>query len=506
MQHETPLSTVKPVAACVAFVVCVCGALALELFFDRLRTLEEAEARLDATGYFVQEWIVGAFRGSDFLLRDLAGRVDPDDLHFPPRAGSDQAAVAALREKLRIFPSAYLAGYFDARCTIVYATQPMAGFDASQRDYCQAFHRDPALETYVSPMYRGNVGRLNVTQARVIRRADGSRAGLVAMAVDLSFFDSWLSRSRLIHSGVISILDHNQMLLARKPMVPDTLGQPAPAPELASFIASPEQRRIVQVASPVDGVSRIYALRKVGDLPFVAIVGEDREAVLARWTRKLWITLGAGSALVLLAVAALRHHLWRLRSHEQLRRLSVTDPLTGVGNRRHFLDHLQVEHARARRLERPLSLVILDIDLFKQINDTHGHLIGDDAIKAVMLACQTAIRQTDFLGRIGGEEFAVLLPETRLDEGVAAAERIRQAVARIDFRAEDGRAIPLSVSLGVTELEADDVDALQVLGRADKALYDAKHSGRNCVCCRGDGSMVTDVAGTAAARVPEDTN
>lgn len=484
LRNESVGSGATPFAIFAAFVLLVWGGLAAELQDDYRRTLAAAEGRLATRSYLIGEWIIGAFQGADYVLRDLAGHVAPRELAFPPPPRRVPEIATLLAAKQQTVAGAYLAGFFDPDCRVVHATLPMAGFDASHRDYCQAFQRDPALETYVSPMYLGNVGRLNVTQARIIRFPDGSRAGLVAFAIDLDFFDAWLARAVGTGHGVVAVVDTNLALLARRPAMPAALGKPAVVPGLAEFVASGRDVATALLDSQVDGISRLYSARKVGQLPFVAVAGEDRDEVLAPWYRKLWIYLAAGAAISLLAFAALRHHRWRLRNHQELARLAATDHLTGVANRRHFLVHLQLEFTRSRRLGRPFGLLILDIDLFKPINDRYGHLVGDDAIRAVMHACRGSIREIDFLGRIGGEEFAVLLPETDLAEARVAAERIRLAVAQTDFRGEGSEPIPLTVSIGVTEPAAADSEGLNVLGRADKALYDAKRSGRNCVCSR----------------------
>ncbi|OAN48126.1 hypothetical protein A6A04_05055 [Paramagnetospirillum marisnigri] len=164
----------------------------------------------------------------------------------------------------------------------------------------------------------------------------------------------------------------------------------------------------------------------------------------------------------------------------ELRRLATTDALTGVFNRRYFMTTLGTEVERVHRHPRPLSALMLDIDHFKRINDTFGHPVGDKAIKAMADACTDAIRTVDALGRLGGEEFAILLPDTDLEAAMMVAERIRVAVSRICINTGIGDVV-FTASIGVAQLIEADVSAEALLSRADAALYTAKNSGRNRV-------------------------
>jgi diguanylate cyclase (GGDEF)-like protein/PAS domain S-box-containing protein len=170
----------------------------------------------------------------------------------------------------------------------------------------------------------------------------------------------------------------------------------------------------------------------------------------------------------------------RKRLEDELVLLATTDPLTGAFNRRHFFEHFEVEWARARRHGRNLSILIMDLDHFKSINDAHGHATGDAVLKAVVSECRGLLRAEDLLARIGGEEFAMVLPE--IDEGGAAqaAERIRERMASINWTVDDVE-LQFTVSLGVAECQIGDETPDDSLKRADRALYVAKDAGRNAV-------------------------
>jgi diguanylate cyclase (GGDEF)-like protein len=166
--------------------------------------------------------------------------------------------------------------------------------------------------------------------------------------------------------------------------------------------------------------------------------------------------------------------------NSRLLKLVATDPLTGLANRRRLIERGAEEIARARRFNHALTALMIDLDHFKALNDAHGHAAGDRALKLVAEVCTATLRDIDLLCRSGGEEFAVLLPETDLARGLEVAERLRRAVAAIEM-ATPADAVTLSASIGLAELGADDVAIDQVLARADRALYRAKAEGRNRV-------------------------
>jgi diguanylate cyclase (GGDEF)-like protein len=166
--------------------------------------------------------------------------------------------------------------------------------------------------------------------------------------------------------------------------------------------------------------------------------------------------------------------------NQLLETLSVTDSLTGLFNRKKLDDILADQFARFRRTQRPFSLLMLDIDNFKALNDTYGHLAGDQVLSELAAILQRAVRNIDFVARYGGEEFVVVLVETRSEAALQIAERIRSLVETPRLAATN-ELISVTVSLGVAESRTADSRPEDVLARADRAMYDAKHAGRNKV-------------------------
>ena len=177
------------------------------------------------------------------------------------------------------------------------------------------------------------------------------------------------------------------------------------------------------------------------------------------------------------AAAAIRN----ARLHQQLSLLAITDSLTGIFNRRHFFEMAESEFQEAVRYNRPLSVLMFDLDLFKHINDKYGHSKGDDILRTVAQCCATTVRQTDILGRYGGEEFVAVLPQTGSKKAIALADRLRQVISSNPIPAEDG-SLTVTASFGVSTFSAETKNLMQLLNRADAALYQAKQSGRNRVC------------------------
>jgi diguanylate cyclase (GGDEF)-like protein len=182
-----------------------------------------------------------------------------------------------------------------------------------------------------------------------------------------------------------------------------------------------------------------------------------------------------------------------VRQAEELQMLATTDPLTGIYNRRRFFSLAEAEWARSQRYDRPLSMLMVDIDHFKSINDTFGHDAGDRVIARVAEVCRNAKRDTDILARVGGEEFAILLPETTARDAVLFGDRLRQILG--EGRAADVRQLPkVTISIGVAQAGGSLTSIPKLMKAADGALYEAKRGGRDRVSIADPGGQDRQVA------------
>lgn len=171
----------------------------------------------------------------------------------------------------------------------------------------------------------------------------------------------------------------------------------------------------------------------------------------------------------------------RARLHQEVKELATIDGLTGLYNHRAFQERLETEIERAKRFGSKVSLLMMDIDFFKKLNDTYGHSLGDEVLKRISCKIVDNIRNIDFAARYGGEEFAVILPETPLEGALVTAERIRTSIK--DYRISHGESlISVTISIGVSTYPDYATSRKDLIGKADSALYQAKRSGRDRVC------------------------
>ncbi len=195
-------------------------------------------------------------------------------------------------------------------------------------------------------------------------------------------------------------------------------------------------------------------------------------------TRPLVLICGV-LLVAMVAIDRVLHHSWV--TQRKAAELAALDSLTGIFNRRLFTDLGTRAFTAANRYKRVISVLTLDIDRFKTVNDTYGHGVGDDVIRMVAGIFSTSLRETDIYGRIGGEEFAAILPETPAERALEIAERIREAVEHGRVMQDGGRALKVTISIGVTTTVDDNNGLIDTLAQADRALYAAKEGGRNRV-------------------------
>ncbi len=211
---------------------------------------------------------------------------------------------------------------------------------------------------------------------------------------------------------------------------------------------------------------------------FLAVIGIAHGFQHAQYAVLIW---PAAIAMMLAHYAFALNYRLRYESEANLALISNTDPLTGVSNRRHFIPMIRHEIMRSQRLKHPVSLIVLDIDNFKKINDVYGHSTGDAAICTLANICRKMARQIDFVGRLGGDEFAILLLEAHLEDALTIAERIRAAVEKTSIKSFDSVEVHFTVSIGVAEQPFDNSSEEWLTERADAAMYQAKLGGRNCI-------------------------
>ncbi len=235
--------------------------------------------------------------------------------------------------------------------------------------------------------------------------------------------------------------------------------------------------------------SHIRSLERTRNLPLLAIAEADDNARLMRG-----LEIGVNDYLIrpidrqeLLARVRTqvkkRRYTERLRDNVQLSiEAAITDALTGLHNRRYMESHLGTLVEQAASRGKPISILVLDIDFFKAINDTHGHAAGDDVLKEFSRRLKKAVRGIDLACRYGGEEFVVVMPDTDIGVATMVAERLRRRIASEPFPInQNSRTVQATISIGIAAMQSCEDEAAEIVRRADQALYRAKRDGRNRV-------------------------
>ncbi|HUQ47033.1 MAG TPA: sensor domain-containing diguanylate cyclase [Gemmatimonadaceae bacterium] len=308
---------------------------------------------------------------------------------------------------------------------------------------------------------------LNLSHASVIIAKPGAATGVVATAFEQPYLHN-LEIELDKYPEVISAL-HGQIPV----LIPDLMYCPLYAPLREKWIREGTQvkiRSVMALPFPLDDDNwGVFLLRRTIDTPkFEAADVEFATTVLR----------GGVSAI------QRAHAIETTRAdNHRLEALAQTDPLTQLANRRALTVRLVTEMERVRRYNAPLTMLLLDLDHFKLVNDTYGHLTGDDVLFGLATLLQRAVRTVDTVARYGGEEFVIVLPETGNQGAVAFAERIRDRIALHRFKVAGNREIHITASIGVATYPAPGLETAEDLFRAaDAALYRAKGSGRNLVC------------------------
>lgn len=379
----------------------------------------------------------------------------------------------------------------DARGHIKYdsgSLTPRAQY-LGDRDYFVA-QKEREVGTYVSHPFRSRLrnGDPSIALSRRVSGPEGTFGGAIVAAMRLAFFSNVFTDVKLRPGDVISLVLTDGTIVIRHPLSDDGVDYVG-----ESVGGSPVFQRMLrdpssfEETSRIDGTPRYYVHSRVGDFPLILSVAFSVEDALADWRERAIIisavTLAMSVGIVALVLALRRMLLRSYRMEETLQLAALTDPLTSLANRRAFDDALEREWKRANRNKTPLSLIVLDGDRFKSINDEFGHAGGDMVLKMIAERLSRALRRpSDIVARYGGEEFVVLLPNTLPDGALNVAENIRGRVSRSRITLDDGRLLAATVSLGVaTMVPGDAKERCRLFQEADAALYRAKRSGRDGV-------------------------
>lgn len=399
--------------------------------------------------------------------------------------------------------SGYLAGFktnfpevngyyiFDSTGKEVTSSEHNAPFiNIADRDHFQRLRDTPDAKLVFSDVIMSRtINRPTMVVARGMHDQDGRFIGIVSATVDLDYLEKLFNSIQIGEQGAIGLVrTDSQKLVFRYPSHFYDYNKEIISKQ-GQRIAAGEKVGVERYTSPVDNIIRIGSFRTLTNYPFFVIVAIAETDALVQW-RSIAIRSIGGTTVFLailffLQIQLLRAEKLRRKAIQELDRIAKTDELTDLPNRHHFMIRAEEELSRALRYGGHMSILMMDIDNFKAINDTYGHQIGDTVLKELAELCRQSLRIYDIVGRIGGEEFAFVLPNTEIALGIEIAERMRENIENATVKIEDGRDIKFTVSIGVAALTNDKSSIDSLLIQSDKAMYKAKRSGRNRVCIYG---------------------
>lgn len=462
------------------FIVAIACASTIELFRSYDSFVQVAHTKADSASFLISEWIDESFVNIEYILKDSLSTIPESRINkvstFNEKIEKENERL--LRKK-SLFENIIFLGIFDSECVIRYGSIKSIVGDSSKdldREYCFEVFKEPVERLKLSNFFISSTGQMNVSATYPYLSNDGKVIAFALAALDLTFFQKWLD-TITDPSLTVSIIDFDKILLARKPLT-DGIGKEINDNLLAQFINGDSTKATTILKSPVDGIERVWSLRKISDLPFVVAVGYKLEYVLAPWRNKLFAYIISNIIIIIITISLAKSYHKNSVNAFRMENLAMYDQLTGLLNRRSFENLAKPKIERAAYSNQNWSLVLIDVDHFKSINDTYGHDIGDKVLQQISDTIKTSFRSSDLVCRWGGEEFIVYLHETDIESASMLAKRLQQKIKENEFI----NGTQITVSQGVASFFSGETYE-DVIKKADKMLYKAKNCGRNCVCC-----------------------
>jgi diguanylate cyclase (GGDEF)-like protein len=497
-------STRVAVRVTILFVIFVCVALLAVDFWLAMRARDEklyqATLANDNLTQAVSRQMDGMFSETARILNTVVFELE--------RPGSDAMTTGRLQPVLvnYVATTAQLHGIFvfdaQGRWLVNSEARPFPSANNSDREYF-IHHRDSlsALRYVGKPVISRSTGAWVVPVSQRINGPDGEFAGVVLATIQIDYIRQLMAQYQIGQQGALTLLEDDGTLVARRPFAATDMGKSIAGSSQYVLLQSRPYGNATMV-SPIDGIERLVSFRHLTDHPLLMTVALSKQEVLQSWRAATyfetgWIValcfcmVGLGGFVVNSVHARMKVEI-RLRqtrdqlteANTQLAQLARHDGLTGLSNRRHFDESLARSFAQSLRSQRPLALIMIDVDHFKLYNDSYGHPEGDRCLKTIARTIQTSLRRPDdFVARYGGEEMAVLLADTDAAGAALVAESIRAAVARLQLPFSHHPAGYVTISAGTAVYPSPGLSASadELLTAADRALYRAKAGGRNQV-------------------------
>jgi diguanylate cyclase (GGDEF)-like protein len=481
--------------AAVLFIVtvclCLCGLLYLQLEQSRRHDLSQAQIASSNLTRAMAQQAEDTFMKADLVLTSLVDWIQVDGFGPPLR----QRLQKTFARRVQTLEQLHGILLFDrnGQWIVTSFENLRRGGGVADREYFKFHQQNSSTLAHIGPAIRSREnGEWIIPISKRINDKNGEFQGVLLAGIKMSYFDQFFKSFSIDDNGSMFLGLTDGTLLARRPFEESQIGTSLAKGEIFQNLLPQATSGNAMFTSAVDGVVRLYGYRQLEAYPLVVSAASSKDSILARW----YDTAFRSSIIVALVMLGVGLFGWvfirqvRLgerveadlrKAQEALELIATHDSLTGLANRRLFERALEIEFGRGARQCSPLSLIMLDIDYFKCYNDTYGHVVGDHCLAEVARAVKgNCHRKADLAVRYGGEEFAVLLPDTDIHGAMTIAEQIRRSVMDKNISHTGSPTGYVTVSLGCYSFVPSGRDSVEVfIQRADAALYQAKHSGRN---------------------------
>ncbi|MEI7613658.1 MAG: sensor domain-containing diguanylate cyclase [Betaproteobacteria bacterium] len=358
---------------------------------------------------------------------------------------------------------------------------PPPDINYADRDYF-LLHKSGQNLVYGEQLMSRSHGRRGTTISRAIRSRHGELEGIVLITIESSHFAELFQLAQRTDDQEITVLRKDGAIFVRVPEI--ETGRRIPQADVFSRVSN-NSRGTYEGRSAIDNLPRLFAYEQLKDYPLLVVASQHTDRVLRSW-RLFTGTICAGLALALILLGVASRYAFKSATETEtlqleLERLAHTDSLTGLANRRHFMTLAERELSRTTRYGGSLAVLMMDLDHFKKVNDTYGHATGDIVLQSLSKLLMVELRDIDIVGRLGGEEFAIVLSQSDGLQAMEVAERLRRTIEETGVVLPQGLPLYITVSIGVSVLSAQETNIEILLSQADEALYEAKRTGRNRV-------------------------
>jgi diguanylate cyclase (GGDEF)-like protein len=465
-------------------IACVCSALVGTEVWQLWRVYEaniqQTEVVTANTARSMAEQAESTLRTADTIVASLVERFEAEGTG-PEALMRFYRLMTSLASAL---PAIHEVGITDSQGNaIVKSLVPKpVGMNYAEREYFRyhATHADRG--PFIGARIKSKVdGSYNFTVTRRINNTDGSFGGVVVTSVSMKYFQQLFDQVQAKSGGVIALLSDDGTILARSPSPPSEASKIAGGDALGQLFRNLPTTGSLSYVSAIDGVRRYGSYQHLSQFPLSTLVSQSEWDIQSSWRAEL-----RSHAIILTCVIIVVVVLGSraVKANRILNAQAMQDGLTGLANRRSFDETIEREFRRATRSRQPISLIMIDIDYFKDYNDCHGHPAGDDCLRAIAHTIQGCIRRAgDFTARYGGEEIAVVLPETDAERAYDLAEIMRLAVRGLALkhaRSEHG-VVTFSAGVATSTAGRSARSWRMLVEDADAALYTAKGRGRDTV-------------------------